>query len=1046
MLKRFIILFLFLMFVSICFSLKITELYYDWTDEWIELYNDSNTAFSWTISLQWVKSTNLNLSINFLSNQFVIIWDSLSNILNKSNCFTWKWLNISDSSPANIYLYNSWILLDSFLISEELIKKFDNKQTSINKIFTNTWFYISWTSLSHAVNNINNFIINPYKILYQTWINVQTWASSSSNINTWTVLVFSGNELTWNASSSATIIDNNVLETNEINPFDSDFVNEYIIIHFKKDYSWKIYFEWLWTSNTMKYIDIKAFSGSNLLITDEKKLLSEFQNIIILDSISLNDNWECINIKWENEIIFEKLCYSNWIRNSTLTFTKFENDIKQFGNIWNISAKIDFSKFICSVEKIDNYNYNLNVLYNWNNYVNNMLIKQFSWNVLLSTWAKIKLFDANMFVNIQVDFIDQHVCSTYFSYVYNKFNEYVCKDETINWILKFTEINPDIKYFPEYVELKAYWNYSWVVVFSWLLVWDKNIQLPINLLSWDYLILTKNNSWFNDISKIKLVDNMSLLNSWEKLVVFGQDGQALDSVLFDNSIDWNALYLGDSFSWVRLFDRQWSPTPWYSGHLLNYCMNWNIQWLWNNCSINIQNSTSFYYWNSINLQWIFNDKVLINNIDYQCNWYVFTGLVLTWCNPWYYKPIINWIVPIKLEIYSNSNLICSTQMQLNYPVKLISSSSSSENYYFQLYHKYKDLYNFIKKNNQNIFILTWESSDKIDNISKIKLYSILPNPKWSDKNNESIKLINNDLTGVYLNDFYIKVNNKQFNLTWLLNIWKIYQLTWNFAMKNQSWCVELNYNSIKVDSLCYSWVKTNDIVYSKFLFPSFSNSSIVLSTNNNEDKSNIIKTKSTIKKISSLYNREKKKFEKTLKKSEKNELSYQKKLDKLNKQIITYKEKLSKEKQKYINYKSKIINKINKINQRVSNLWLKIKWYILKIKQLKQDYKIKFTIISDRMKLTTNYINYVNSILKNNWQIIYNQEKFEELKSIYKIMDLSIKNNKQYFYLYWINFSKIDIKNIFELNIWKISLNTMLKSYISNNIDIKIKSFNNYIK
>jgi len=178
--KIFLIIFSFLL-ISFSYSLKITEVYFDWSDEFIWIYNEWNKLFSWNIKIVWVKSSDINFNIQINSQQEVLIWDDGNMLSWFKLLFSWLKLSISDTKSMNIKLYYGENILDSFQVDSTDVKKLNNKQTSFEKI------YSGWVRLVQDVKQSIN--VQTWYIANPGFVRIWTWENNEWNDNnTWNIL------------------------------------------------------------------------------------------------------------------------------------------------------------------------------------------------------------------------------------------------------------------------------------------------------------------------------------------------------------------------------------------------------------------------------------------------------------------------------------------------------------------------------------------------------------------------------------------------------------------------------------------------------------------------------------------------------------------------------------------------------------------------------------------------------------------------------------------------------------------------------------------
>lgn len=142
------------------FRLILSEVYFDGTDEWIEITNIGDGNFSGNLTLVGVKSTPLSLiNISLLVGESKIFGDNVSQV--SWNYFVGKTglsLNLIDTSPIYIQLSISGQLEDSFLVDQYWVDEYNDKKTSFEKI--------AWISTrvqtARVANALSGYTINPW--------------------------------------------------------------------------------------------------------------------------------------------------------------------------------------------------------------------------------------------------------------------------------------------------------------------------------------------------------------------------------------------------------------------------------------------------------------------------------------------------------------------------------------------------------------------------------------------------------------------------------------------------------------------------------------------------------------------------------------------------------------------------------------------------------------------------------------------------------------------------------------------------------------------
>lgn len=117
-------------------NLILSEVYYDGTDEWIEITNIGDGNFQWNLILSGVKSTAVSLTnISIASGESKIFGDNWAQISGTS--FIGKTglsLSITDTASIAIRILISGQIVDSLLVDEYRVNKYNDKKTSFEKV------------------------------------------------------------------------------------------------------------------------------------------------------------------------------------------------------------------------------------------------------------------------------------------------------------------------------------------------------------------------------------------------------------------------------------------------------------------------------------------------------------------------------------------------------------------------------------------------------------------------------------------------------------------------------------------------------------------------------------------------------------------------------------------------------------------------------------------------------------------------------------------------------------------------------------------------
>lgn len=983
-----------------CFGLKITEVFYDGTDEYLELYNETEVEFSWNILFKWIKTTDSIINnVRILPGKSLLIWDEMTNVLDKSGSILWASVSFTDTKSIDIKAYSGTVLMDDFVVSESLIKEFDNKKTSFEKL------NYSWSWILTAVNNERIYnvgwglIANPWKIFTKELS--QSPATPSLNVN------------------------RNLLSISEIYAVWNSNVPEYIVIKALTDYFGNVDIIWLGSWPWSKSLNIKLFSGQSLIITEFASRFNSAQNLLQISWISLTDAGEDISVYSSSWVLLDKIWYRSAKPDLANFFSNMSWDLKKFDKFDYPDVEFNFldenscSLFLNKERLSQEWVVSLNFTWIDSQYCEKPFKKEYQIN-----WNLVSNYECNWEFNYT--WYSQIVWNIYYGkqlLCYDKLSilketqiwEINFCENSFEWTLKITEVHPqDDSFHDEFIELEAIWNFSGTISLSWVWRWADILKTNVFLSSWSVLVVAKSPKWMSNLSNVKILSNISLKDNWEDLWVYWQDGQLLDKVSYSMSKSWKSNY--ELLSW--LFDQQNYPTPWYLWKYLFYeTINFET------CYINIQNKGYYYLWTSINLVANYSWLDLSNsNSSYSCYWYL-SGLVLTWCNPWYFKFAYAWIHNIKLEIYKGEIKVCSAISDANYPQNFQGANCS---YYSWLYNK--------RKTNYNILKLQTDAKDGSWVDLDISIYSLLPNPLWKDAWKEWIWILYL-WSWVDLSWLNIVCWKNKYELTWWVFSWNVVYFTWDFKFWNKDWCVNLYLSENFLDKLCYSSTQSWKHIYGRKYYEMLKQDPPQLI----EDKKQILTLNKLLAKTTQTVDSIKVKYEKQLAKFNWAKEKLQLSIEKYKQSLTTSKDKLQVQKQKYL-------EKIAKINTKVSTYKLANAVLKQKNKKLKDESvatKKRLTslnnVLKKQVKLSNLYIKFLDKTLKKDWKIVYQEWEFAKLKNLFDLSMVAIKNNKKSVEFYGVMFDVYDLKTMHDLLTWKISLNEILKSYIMLIDDYKLK-------
>lgn len=339
-------------------AVMITEIGFDWTDEWIEITNTTSTDIEHTLVLSWVKSKPLVLTWLFIpAYSSIVIADSASFMTWDMYIITWQWLSIPDTTWFTIDLVSSqWVLYDTVSFTQWVVLSIPNNY-SLDTILLYTWDqpYTHWyISNWYTINLLSWYYGTPWVAFcgdITTWDgnttsdldlwgdNQQFTGTDSSEYsgesidepqqNTWTtnwVVTFTTGTTTTTGiantvtGTTSTTTNNSWTSNNpdqqttqdtpanhQLSHWDScvlseihavsDLLPEYIEIYCDRSMSWDITIIWLGTSTTIKKFHLQLTTGQHLIVTSSLSWFIYTWNILLLPWISLLDGGEQLAIQ-----------------------------------------------------------------------------------------------------------------------------------------------------------------------------------------------------------------------------------------------------------------------------------------------------------------------------------------------------------------------------------------------------------------------------------------------------------------------------------------------------------------------------------------------------------------------------------------------------------------------------------------------------------------------------------------------------------------------------------------------------------------------------
>lgn len=149
-----------LLFAQTHADLVISEVYFDSTDEWIEVYNDWSESYSWSIVLSWAKASTVTIpNMSISPTQAIIVWDNMSMITNSGIIArSWLSLNFPDTQAINVRIISGSDTISIFTVDTGTVAAAKLTNASIHKNLgdNNTYIaqepYIANSTVGHPSN------------------------------------------------------------------------------------------------------------------------------------------------------------------------------------------------------------------------------------------------------------------------------------------------------------------------------------------------------------------------------------------------------------------------------------------------------------------------------------------------------------------------------------------------------------------------------------------------------------------------------------------------------------------------------------------------------------------------------------------------------------------------------------------------------------------------------------------------------------------------------------------------------------------------------
>lgn len=296
------------------YKLIISEVFYDWDDEWIEIFNIWEGSFYWDINLSWnifwewiLSQTYTNIQIP--GNDFLIIADSedmfkFTNDVNivQSNWIINKEFNILEDEHLKIDLVVESEILDNFYVHKYWVEFLEEWQESLTKINFPSWAVITrWTILDRVnikgANWANPWVLENntdekfYNLFYDKEWNPMFWEKDKNEIEEYKP------DCSW--------VDSDIITISEIFRWSKDYA-PYIELDIHEDIQYE--YDGLYLSWSLLEQPILLNLNERNETYDQESLQKNTKMILTTNQWNLGETW-LITISYHDDLRLNKY---NW--------------------------------------------------------------------------------------------------------------------------------------------------------------------------------------------------------------------------------------------------------------------------------------------------------------------------------------------------------------------------------------------------------------------------------------------------------------------------------------------------------------------------------------------------------------------------------------------------------------------------------------------------------------------------------------------------------------------------------------------------------------
>ncbi len=386
--------------------------------------------------------------------------------------------------------------------------------------------------------------------------------------------------------------------------------------------------------------------------------------------------------------------------------------------------------------------------------------------------------------------------------------------------------------YPEYIELfSPVWYSGYIEIVGGGHGWA-SIEVGVDIVSWSRILLIEAYAPVFSGKEYIIVPSLSLTNTGEELILYGQDRQHLDTLVYPTLKNKQSAYISRVL-WEDMFIFFGDPSPWIE--LIVWPISDNDAW-WEvlpeeetdtipqeiSCFIQTQHTTPLVLWKKANLVAVVNSKMLTNASSYMCSrHFEGTSFTSTVCNPSWYAYDFSGTHNITLRVSSSQGAICETNTNISVNKKTVSAISSQNEFSWATWsssisrkEKYMNIGKTLKEYGRVItwsWTIEWLTYHPVlppftyTHLSTGFIISwLLPNPNGVDTGSEGLRIHNMTQTWLSLSwrSIFNGKQHKQLPFTSFLPYQEVL-FTGSFQLLNKPHCVALAHGKEIYKPFCY---------------------------------------------------------------------------------------------------------------------------------------------------------------------------------------------------------------------------------------------------